>query len=575
MKIALYAGLCLLLTACGSGGGGEKNSNSTSSINQSTSSLLSTSAESSAAEMSSSSLMSASSQVSSSSSSSSTISSSRSSSVSSSRSSSSISSRSSSNSSTNNSSTSGAYERAITRGASFFGVTEQFNRYYTDPSWEPNDVVYVSPTGGGNGTSASTPTTPQNAINNAQPGDLIQFAAGTYNDACYEVQQSGTYNDPIVLKGARDAQGNLASKINCCNSGRKTCIHVESSNYVAIDSFEVAGGLRGVSAASGYPTSEHIKGNAILNSYGHDNSGDPFFTGSNDWFVIEGNKGERAGDDDGHGIYLSNGPDFNIVRYNDLNDNASSDFQINADPNETCGDVNSIQCDGDAKDGLGDGVSEYMLVENNYFHNGRGQGPNFTSVRNSIVRNNIVAFYEKHGMTFWQETDNPNLGSSNNIIHHNLLIGTNGRELFQFHHHSDHNDVRNNVIIGVNLSGNTAIINSNTVVRATSDTSANNTFVGNMYVGGRLTLMEDMDDYTAEYIGEVSPDDDEFDINTFNPAWFVDFPFDKLGSWDSFKPTSSAPWINQGLLDSESSQDFGGTERNATPELGPWESPAD
>jgi hypothetical protein len=101
----------------------------------------------------------------------------------------------------------------------------------------------------------------------------------------------------------------------------------------------------------------------------------------------------------------------------------SSDFQVNADPGMCCSDegiaFDDPRCDGSARDGLGQGVSGFMLIENNYFHNGLAQGANFTSTRNSIVRNNIFAFYARHGVSCWQETDNPRLGSSNNSVHHN------------------------------------------------------------------------------------------------------------------------------------------------------------
>jgi len=33
-----------------------------------------------------------------------------------------------------------------------------------------------------------------------------------------------------------------------------------------------------------------------------------------------------------------------------------------------------------------------------------------------VIRNNIFGFYPRHGVSFWQETDNPKLGSSDNKI---------------------------------------------------------------------------------------------------------------------------------------------------------------
>ena len=572
MKIAIYAGLSLLLISCG-GGGGSGGSNNSITVNSSSTSSVSSTISSSASSLSS--LSSVSSIQSSVSSSMQNSSMQNSSAIQSSSSNSPVSSSSTSSSSSSSMGSSSsspvfeAYDRAISRGQDFFGVGEQFNRYYTDPEWTPLRRVYVSPTGSGDGISPSTAAAPQTALSAAKPGDLIEFAAGTYS-ACYNIDDSGTYHQPIVVKGTRDDQGNLQSKINCCNTGRRSCFNIELANFVAIDSFELNGGKYGVRVVGEYQTSGHVKGNAILNSHGHDNAGDPFFTGGSDWFVIQGNKAERGGDEDGHGIYLSNGSDFNIVRYNETNDNLTSDFQINADPISTCLEegiaYNDIRCDGDAKSGQGDGVSEYMLVENNYFHNGRGQGPNFTSVRKSIIRNNIAAFYARHGVSFWQETNNPKLGSSNNTVHHNLFIGTNNRELLQFYAFSNNNDVRNNLLIGINLTDSSATINSSTILRAASSTAAN-TYVGNMYIGGRLVLIDD----DTDIISDVTPNSNDFAISTFDSNWFTNFPFNKLGSSENFQPKSTAPWINKGLLDSDSPIDFGGAQREAEPELGPWE----
>jgi len=95
--------------------------------------------------------------------------------------------------------------------------------------------------------------------------------------------------------------------------------------------------------------------------------------------VLDGNKGYGGGDGDGHGIYLSNGGDWMIARNNEVYDNSNSDFQINAAPLSTCEDEGIVfddpLCDGSARNGLGQGVSEFVLVENNYFHNGQPRAP--------------------------------------------------------------------------------------------------------------------------------------------------------------------------------------------------------
>ena len=187
----------------------------------------------------------------------------------------------------------------------------------------------------------------------------------------------------------------------------------------------------------------------MIDCNGHDQDRDPFFSGQADWAVWERNVAYGAKKGDGHGIYLSNGGDWNIVRFNETFGNVSSDFQINADPASTCEEVgipfNDPRCDAYAGDGEGgQGASDYFLVDGNYFHHGLGTGPNFTSVRRSVVRNNIFGPQTRHNVSFWQETDNPKLGSSDNKILHNLFITT-GRHGVKFEANSTRNEFANNV----------------------------------------------------------------------------------------------------------------------------------
>src|SRR5688572_22449698 len=78
---------------------------------------------------------------------------------------------------------------AVARGGDFLGTPERFNRYYTDPGWEPLEVVHASPSGGGDGSSADSPTTLEDAADLVEPGTLVQLAAGDYSDVCIELEQ--------------------------------------------------------------------------------------------------------------------------------------------------------------------------------------------------------------------------------------------------------------------------------------------------------------------------------------------------------------------------------------------------
>ena len=462
---------------------------------------------------------------------------------------------------------------AVAREGIYFGFDEQFNRYYTDSDWTPAEIIYVSSNGSGSGASYSDPTSVADGMSRAVAGTQVYFASGTYN-GCYEFDssQNGTYDDPIVLYGERDSDGSLLVNINCCGSGRHTCINLEGADYVAIDGFEFDGGYYGVrSVGLGYAANEHQKGVAVLNSVGHDQYRDPFFTGQSDWFVIEACTAYDAGTGDGHGIYLSNGSDWNIARFNETYNTESSDFQINADPISTCEDegiaYDDPECDAVAGSHItgGRGASDFMLIDSNFFHHSLAQGPNMTSVRNSMVRNNIFALPARHGISFWQETNNPLLGSSNNMVVHNLMVTSqNYRHSMSFTNNSTNNHVENNVFVAVNINGGVVTANaSGTLLNTDSTTVAANTFVHNAWVSGFF----ESEDSAPPYV----PNAEELRETAFNVSWFTAFPTVLAHDPDGFSPTATAPWLDFGDLLIDAPYDREGNIRTAPVDLGPFE----
>ena len=318
----------------------------------------------------------------------------------------------------------------------------------------------MSPNGGGNGASPRHADVGAGGGRGcARPARRIHFLRGNYQ-GCFEFtkENSGTYDEPIVLYGERNADKSIGVSMTCCSSGRQTCFNFEGADYVAVDGFELIGGRYGVRAiGAGYPASQHSRGIAVLNCNGHDQDRDPFFSGQADWAVWERNVAYGAKKGDGHGIYLSNGGDWNIVRFNETYGNVSSDFQINADPASTCKEVgipfNDPRCDAYAGTGEGgQGASDYFLVDSNYFHHGAATARARTSpaCAGASSATTSSASMPRHGVSFWQETDNPKLGSSDNKIVHNLFITT-GRHGVQFENHSTRNEFANNVILGVRI----------------------------------------------------------------------------------------------------------------------------
>jgi hypothetical protein len=452
------------------------------------------------------------------------------------------------------------------------GFTEQFNRYYTDPKWEPSAYIYVSPDGSGGGTSRDDPADVAEGLRLVTPGAEVIFLQGDYA-GCFELDgySSGTYDDPVVLYGERNGDGSLGVTINCCDTGRMTCINLEGADYVAVDGFELKGGRYGVRAVGlDYAANQHQKGTAVLNCDGHEQSRDPFFTGASDWYVIERCVAHDVGTDDGHGIYLSNGSDWNIARFNETYNTSSSDFQINADPISTCYDIgiayDDPECDataGDSETG-GRGASDFMWMEGNFFHHSGAQGPNFTSVRNSVVFNNILAFPARHGASFWQETDNPNLGASHNFIAHNLFINAQiNRQALGITASSRDNTVVNNVIACVSIEGDSIVANNGCQLLATDGSTVDaENFDGNMWISGYFGA-DDGEPYT--------PGANEFRETDFDSAWFRNLPAGLDNDPDAFRPSQTAPWLNRGALLDKVPFDREGTARTDPTDLGPFE----
>jgi hypothetical protein len=467
----------------------------------------------------------------------------------------------------------GSTTPAVQRGGRFLGFAERFNRYYTDKAWKPSRTLYVGPRGSGDGSSPTSPGDVAQTLRNATPGTSIVFARGRYA-GCFQLdrEQSGSYEDPIVLVGERNPDGSPGVAIDCCTTGWKSCFNLEAANYVAIDGFELVGGNYGVRAVgAGFAANRHQVGIAVLDSLGHHQHKDPFFSGQSDWLVLERCTGHDVGTGDGHGIYLSNGSDWNIVRYNETYNTRSSDFQINADPAFTCTDegidLHEPECDavaGSSSTG-GRGVSDFMLVDGNYFHHSLAQGPNFTSVRNSIVSNNIFALPTRHGASFWQETDNPRLGSSNNLIAHNLFVTSVDRKpILEVINHATHNQIENNVFAAVTVEGDIVTANpSGQLLETDGSTVTRNTFARNVWLSGYAGAR---DRSPPHAFGA-----DEQREARFRPTWFVRFSASLGHDPAVFAPTPAAPWLDTGRLLDRVPTDRNGVPRRARTDPGPFE----
>ena len=459
---------------------------------------------------------------------------------------------------------------AVKRGAQFGNTTEKFNRHYTEPGLAPEKTVYVSPTGGGDGSSAGSPASVTAGMAAAKAGTRVVFQKGSYSGCFGYDGGGGTYDAPIVLYGERNSDGSPGAVINCCTTGRMSCFNLEAADYVAIDGFDLKGGKYGVRVVGAdYAATQHSRGIAVMNSKIDGQTHDGVLTGASDWAVFENNVVSNSGAADGHGIYLSNGSDWNIVRRNDLFGNQGATFQINADPLSTCdAPFNSPACDaiaGTPGDG-GRGASDYILVEANYIHHGTAQGPNFTSVRYSTVRNNVIAAFARHGVSFWSETAdpgeadyfNPKLGSHHNKVHHNLFASTNTNQMLQFIANSDENDVRNNLFIGMTVNGQTVTARPNAVWIETDDTVGKNTYENNAYIAGTFE-------------GRSGPTATETTRQDLDAAWFNRLPPGLPSTVSDFQPKAGAPFLDKAPRIPSITIDRDGKPRGTTVDVGPFE----
>jgi hypothetical protein len=228
---------------------------------------------------------------------------------------------------------------------------------------------------------------------------------------------------------------------------------------------------------------------------------------------------------------------------------------------------NDPECDAVAGSSLtgGRGASDFMLIEGNFFHHSKAQGPNFTSVRNSVIRNNIFALPARHGVSFWQETDNPKLGASNNLVAHNLFVtSVNDQRVLGIINNSTGNQIRNNVLVAVTIDGSTVTANAKGQLLATDSSTVNaNTFINNNWISGHFT--------SRDTVPPSAPNTLEHRQTSFDPSWFATFPTTLGHDPAAFAPTATAPWLNLGDLLSDVPTDRAGTARRAPVDLGPYE----
>ncbi len=331
----------------------------------------------------------------------------------------------------------------------------------------------------------------QAAADTAQAGDLIIIMPGHYGGV--EVESIGGdegayihflgWGDPgsVVIDAPADPDKGYL---------RHHFYFVDAHHYIiqnlAFEGAERAGiFVTGYFEATGH-FSHHI---VVLDVYSHDNGRWGLHTTSTNYVLIQDSFFTNSGEE--HGVYISGSGDNMVIRRNVFQGNVASGLQVNADPQtatmtvfywlqeatgDTCGwSEADVEFNGSATwddmkacyDGQGlpdlgeffeDGISENLIIEQNIItRNGEagGGGINLASVRNSVIRNNLVYGNGAAALACWDNAyaEEKGLGASEfgchdvRILNNTFVDESGGRGSLILNNDARNMVVFNNVII--------------------------------------------------------------------------------------------------------------------------------
>ena len=133
---------------------------------------------------------------------------------------------------------------AVARGGAVHGLSREVQPLLHRPGLEAVEDRLCEPERRRRRRDAATRRCrSQAAVAAARPGTQIYFLRGSYQ-GCFEFtkENSGTYDEPVVLYGERNEDKSLGVAMTCCSSGRQTCFNFEDADYIAVDGFELVGG---------------------------------------------------------------------------------------------------------------------------------------------------------------------------------------------------------------------------------------------------------------------------------------------------------------------------------------------
>ncbi|HVS14804.1 MAG TPA: NosD domain-containing protein [Thermoanaerobaculia bacterium] len=326
-------------------------------------------------------------------------------------------------------------------------VSLAFLAILAGPDRAPAATYWVAPPPIGSdahlGTLEKPWATLQRAASSIGPGDTVVVRAGSYAGA--QLATSGTSAQRITL---RAYPGELV-RIVADSSAAPDGINLEGASFVTVEGFVVEGHTRaGIRAVE----CEHVtlRGNLV-----DDNGRWGIFTGFCDDLLIAGNVASNSHQE--HGIYVSNSGDRPTIRGNLIFGNHA----------------NGIHMNGDLSQG-GDGVISGALVERNVISGngqGGGSGINCDGVQDSILRNNLIFDTHASGISLYR-IDGGAPSSGNRVLHHTVLVASDGRWALNVRDGSTGNTVRNNVLHSAHSYRGAITISVDSLPGFTSDSNA-------------------------------------------------------------------------------------------------------
>jgi parallel beta-helix repeat protein len=280
---------------------------------------------------------------------------------------------------------------------------------------------------------ASKPCTfSTHVVRQLRPGDTLFFGAGTFRGHLF-ADLEGTPLTPITLRGTKAVDGaGLLTTFEARNRERDT-LEVRGSSYLVIRDFNITGASR---AGIRLNNSHYI---TVENNRFETNGVWGIFTNHSNNSRLLNNT--IIGPAKQHGIYLSNSGDVSLIAGN---------FIANFD---ACGiHVNGDKSMGGARNVVGDGVIEDVVIRNNYIvGNGAvgGSAINIDGGRNTLIRSNILVGNKSASIALFR--GNGGIPTANTRILDNLIVGApESRGLLIYANGASGGVVMGNTIVGRN-----------------------------------------------------------------------------------------------------------------------------